>query len=55
MLDLLVIIGIGVVTLYYTIKVYSRNCNPQIPLAIEPNYDENEVPPKYEDVVAENI
>jgi|TARA_B110000261_G_C12991236_1_gene320372 hypothetical protein len=55
MIDLLIMIGVGTVAFYYTIKVYSGNCNPQIPLAIEPNYDEDEVPPKYEDIVAENI
>lgn len=54
MINLLIIFGIGAIALYYTIKVYSGNCNQQIPLAIEPNYDENEVPPKYEDIVAEN-
>ena len=56
MIDLFVMIGISAITIYYTIKIYSGKCNPRIPLAIEqPNYDEEEIPPKYEDVVAENI
>ena len=37
-------IGIGAITIYYTIKIYSGKCRPRIPLAIEqPNYDEEEI------------
>ena len=57
MIDLFVMIGIGAITIYYTIKIYSGKCRPRIPLAIEQPYyeEEEEIPPKYEDIVAENI
>ena len=62
MIDLIITISIGVCGLYYLYKVYSGNCNPQPQLAIEapppidpiPEREDEEVPPKYEDIVAVN-
>ena len=52
MLDLLLVtIGIGSVTLYYMIKIISGNCNSNNPRLLSIEYDDEEVPPKYEDIV----
>lgn len=62
MLDLFITVGIGAITLYYLYKVYSGNCNREVQLVIEapppidpiPEREDEEVPPKYEDIVAVN-
>ena len=62
MIDLIITISIGVCGLYYLYKVYSGNCNREAQFIIEapppidpiPEREEEEAPPKYEDIVAVN-
>lgn len=61
MFDLFITIGFGAIGLYYIIKVYTGNCNQnrigienQNEVIVDDNIDDNEVPPKYEDIIAVN-
>ena len=57
----IVILGIGSLTLYYSFKIFSNKCKPDFPIEIQNhinslqyNENEEEVPPKYEDIVNSN-
>jgi len=56
----IVILGIGSLTLYYSFKIFSNKYNPDFPIEIQnhinniPYNEIEEVPPKYEDIVSSN-
>ena len=55
MIDLFLPIGLGAITLYYLSQIYRHHCinetETPINIIIE---EEEETPPKYEDIVADN-
>jgi hypothetical protein len=52
----IVILGIGSLALYFSFKIFSDKCNPDFPIEIQNHIQslEDEVPPKYEDIVNTN-
>ena len=60
---LLIILGIGSLALYFSLKIFSNKCNPNYPIEIQnhiqnlqdnDNDNDNEIPPRYEDIVNSN-
>mgnify|MGYP003683754369 CR=1 FL=1 len=53
---LIVILGVGSLALYFSMKIFSNKCRPDFPIEIQNHIQiiEDEVPPKYEDIVNTN-
>jgi len=57
----IVILGIGSLALYFSFKIFANKCKPDYPIEIQNhinslqyNENEEEVPPRYEDIVNTN-
>ena len=53
---LLVILGVGSLALYFSMKIFSNKCRPDFPIEIQNHIQslEDDVPPKYEYIVSSN-
>ena len=50
----IVIVGFGGLVIYFTMKIFFNKCKPDYPIEIQNHIQylqDNEVPPKYEDIV----
>ena len=53
---LIVILGVGSLVVYLSMKIFSNKCRPDFPIEIQNHIQslEDDVPPKYEDIVSSN-
>jgi hypothetical protein len=50
----IVIVGLGSLSVYFTMKIFFNKCKPDYPIEIQnhiQSIQDNDAPPKYEDIV----